>query len=146
MFRGTGKLRHVNIVCVCETEFISVSIMFNTMTLIWRVLIFWDIMPCGPLKANRRFGGKFHFHLQGKRISKAKNSREAGRCFPKMSIDFQLTALRTSNLTLFYLVDVHQRLGGTYSFHLQSPSVSQTRIYLSLLCSFICFVLIACLV
>jgi hypothetical protein len=27
--------------------------------------IFWDIMPCSPLKVNRRFGGTYRVHLQG---------------------------------------------------------------------------------
>jgi hypothetical protein len=31
--------------------------------------IFWDITPCSPFIANRRFGGKCHLHLQGRRIS-----------------------------------------------------------------------------
>jgi hypothetical protein len=30
---------------------------------------FWDIMPCSPLSVNRRFGGAYRLHLQG-RISK----------------------------------------------------------------------------
>jgi hypothetical protein len=31
--------------------------------------IFWDIMPCSQLKANRRFGGTHGLHLQGRKIS-----------------------------------------------------------------------------
>jgi hypothetical protein len=27
--------------------------------------VFWDIMPCSPLKINGRFGGIYHLHLQG---------------------------------------------------------------------------------
>jgi hypothetical protein len=33
--------------------------------------IFLDIMPCSPLKVNRRFGGTYRLHLQGRRISRA---------------------------------------------------------------------------
>jgi hypothetical protein len=29
--------------------------------------IFWDIAPCSPLKVNRRFGGTYPFHLQGRK-------------------------------------------------------------------------------
>jgi hypothetical protein len=29
--------------------------------------IFWDITPCSPLSVNRRFGGTFRFHVQGRR-------------------------------------------------------------------------------
>jgi hypothetical protein len=31
--------------------------------------IFWDIMPCRPLKVNRLFRETHHLHLQGRRIS-----------------------------------------------------------------------------
>jgi hypothetical protein len=34
--------------------------------------IFWDITPCSPLKVNRRFGGTYCLHLQGRRISRAR--------------------------------------------------------------------------
>jgi hypothetical protein len=40
--------------------------------------IFWDIMTCGPLKVNWRFGGTCRLHLQGRRISRAWNEHEAG--------------------------------------------------------------------
>jgi hypothetical protein len=36
-------------------------------------LILWDVMPCSPLKANRRFEGTYHLHLQGGRTSQARN-------------------------------------------------------------------------
>jgi hypothetical protein len=29
--------------------------------------IFWDIMPCSPLSVNRRFGGTYYLHLQGRK-------------------------------------------------------------------------------
>jgi hypothetical protein len=35
-----------------------------------RVLIFWDITPCSPLKVNRRFGRTYDLHLQN-RVSRA---------------------------------------------------------------------------
>jgi hypothetical protein len=41
--------------------------------------IFWDITPCSRLKVNWRFGGTYHLHLQGRRISRARNQREI-RC------------------------------------------------------------------
>jgi hypothetical protein len=34
-------------------------------------------MPCSPLNVNRRFGGIYHLHLQGRRISRARNQHEA---------------------------------------------------------------------
>jgi hypothetical protein len=39
--------------------------------------IFWDITQCSQPKVNRRFGGTYGLHLQG-RISQAKNSVKAG--------------------------------------------------------------------
>jgi hypothetical protein len=33
----------------------------------WRSSVFWDITPCSPLKVNRRFGGRFLLHLQGRK-------------------------------------------------------------------------------
>jgi hypothetical protein len=35
--------------------------------------VLWDITPCTPLKVNRRFGGTYCLHLQGRRISRARN-------------------------------------------------------------------------
>jgi hypothetical protein len=36
------------------------------------------IATCRPLKANRRFGGTYCLHLQGRRISIERNQHEAG--------------------------------------------------------------------
>jgi hypothetical protein len=38
----------------------------------------WDMTPCGALRVNRLFGGAFRLHLQGKRISRARNQRKNG--------------------------------------------------------------------
>jgi hypothetical protein len=47
---------------------------------VMRALGFWDTAPCSPLKVNRHFGGiyLYRFHLEGQRISRARNHREAG--------------------------------------------------------------------
>jgi hypothetical protein len=51
---------------------------FEVLTaMIMKSAIFWDITPCSPLKLNRRFGGKFRLHLQGRRISRVRNQRES---------------------------------------------------------------------
>jgi hypothetical protein len=39
--------------------------------------IFWDIMACSPLKVNGLFRGTCRLHLQGRRISGARNQRES---------------------------------------------------------------------
>jgi hypothetical protein len=36
---------------------------------------FWNIMRCSLLKVNRRFGGTYRLHLQGRKISWARNQR-----------------------------------------------------------------------
>jgi hypothetical protein len=80
--------------------------------------VFWDIMPCIPLKVNRPFGGIYRLHLQDRKISRARNQRESRwqamyssetlvvlqrttrRYIPK---DIT-TAVRTSNPTLINFV------------------------------------------
>jgi hypothetical protein len=49
--------------------------------------IFWDITPCSPLKINRRFGGTYRLHLQGRKISLQDFSVKAGG---KLSLFFDL--------------------------------------------------------
>jgi hypothetical protein len=39
--------------------------------------IFWDITLCSPLNVNRRFGGTYRLHLQGRRISWARNQQSS---------------------------------------------------------------------
>jgi hypothetical protein len=41
--------------------------------IIMKSKIFWDITLCSPLKVNRRFGGTYRLHLQGRNISWARN-------------------------------------------------------------------------
>jgi hypothetical protein len=48
--------------------------------LIVKTSIFWDATPCSPLKFNRRFGGIYCLHLQGRRISSLKANRKQNRC------------------------------------------------------------------
>jgi hypothetical protein len=40
--------------------------------------VFWDIMPCSPLKVDRRFGATCRLHLQGRRLSQTTHQREGG--------------------------------------------------------------------
>jgi hypothetical protein len=50
---------------------------------------FWVITLCSPLKLNRRFGGTFRLHLQGRRINRERNQRSF-----ETSVDFQRITLR----------------------------------------------------
>jgi hypothetical protein len=43
-----------------------------------RCSTFWNITSCSPLKVNGRFGGKYCLSLQSRRVSQARNQREAG--------------------------------------------------------------------
>jgi hypothetical protein len=42
--------------------------------------IFWYIIPCGPLKVNRCFGGKYRLHLQSRRIRQERSQHGSGLC------------------------------------------------------------------
>jgi hypothetical protein len=44
--------------------------------LVMNTYIVWDIMPCSPLKVNRRFGRTCRLHLQGQTISQVRNQSE----------------------------------------------------------------------
>jgi hypothetical protein len=59
----------VNKNCIVGIEILTAVVMKST--------IFWDITPCSPLEVNRRFGGTYRFHLQGRRISGARNQPES---------------------------------------------------------------------
>jgi hypothetical protein len=71
--------------------------------------IFWDITPCSPLKVNRRFGGTYRLHLQGRRKAEQETSVKA----EATSVDFQWTTRRyipeestpqcINSFTFFYL-------------------------------------------
>jgi hypothetical protein len=51
---------------------------------VYRILkstVFWDITACSPLRVNRRFGGTFSLHFQGRRISRALFATYFHACF-----------------------------------------------------------------
>jgi hypothetical protein len=47
-------------------------------TVVMKSIIFWNMMPCSPLSFNRRFGGTYRLHLQGRRNRFSKISKQAG--------------------------------------------------------------------
>jgi hypothetical protein len=72
--------------------------------IVMRNSIFWDIMPCSPLKVNQHFGGTCCLHLQPLLatcftfISCSAYSlalKLEVTCSSKMSVDFQLTTFQT---------------------------------------------------
>jgi hypothetical protein len=40
--------------------------------------MFWDITQCIPSKVNIHFAGTYHLHLQGRRLSQARNQHKSG--------------------------------------------------------------------
>jgi hypothetical protein len=46
-------------------------------TVVLKSTIFWNITQYNPLRVNLHFGETYHLHLQGRRISRAKNQRES---------------------------------------------------------------------
>jgi hypothetical protein len=73
--------------------------------------VFWDVAPCSS-GVNRRFGGTYRLHLQGRRESIRKSAREAsvrdvkGRLHGATSQKtafFIVTAVKTSNLTYIHI-------------------------------------------
>jgi hypothetical protein len=44
---------------IVGTEVLTAVVMKST--------IFWDITPCSPLSVNRRFGGTYGLHFQGRK-------------------------------------------------------------------------------
>jgi hypothetical protein len=73
--------------------------------------IFWDITPCSPLSVNRRFGGTYRFHLQGRKnkFSKKPVCKQVARrrillsglhgIISQKMVPFITTTVRTSNAT-----------------------------------------------
>jgi hypothetical protein len=58
------------------------SVGFEVFTLVViKDIIFWDKTPCSPLSFNRRFGGTYRLHLQGRinRFSKPASNQVASR-------------------------------------------------------------------
>jgi hypothetical protein len=71
-----------------ETENVGFEVF---MAVVMKSSIFWHIMPCGPLKFNRRFEGTCHLHLQGAYSSTLKME---ATCSSEKSVDFQQTTQR----------------------------------------------------
>jgi hypothetical protein len=74
--------------------------------------IFWDITPCSPLKVNRRFGGTYSLHLQGRRIRRARN-----QCESRWQADSSETPVDTQWTTRRYIPE-----DGTFHNHLWRTS------------------------
>jgi hypothetical protein len=106
--------------------------------------IFWDITTCGSLKVNRRFGRACRLHLQGRRISRARNQGESrwhagfllgltlkmeATCSSETSVNFQWTiwSYIPADRTLRFLLCSQKRVTGprpeTAEFSLQLHTI-----------------------
>jgi hypothetical protein len=68
-FKPVIKIR-ANIIIDVGFEVFTAAVM--------KSIIFWDMTPCSPLSFNRRFGGTYRLHLQGRRNRFSKTSKRAG--------------------------------------------------------------------
>jgi hypothetical protein len=106
------------------------SCMQSDIGLTWermKSIIFWDIMPCSSMSVNRRFRGTYRLHLQGRKISWARNQHERRWQVPTpnglQDVIYQkmvrsiTTAVRTSNPTweCMFVVGHQNRTRGTLS-------------------------------
>lgn len=41
--------------------------------------VLWNVTPCRSVERQRRFGGPYCFHLQGRRVSQGRNQREGDK-------------------------------------------------------------------
>jgi hypothetical protein len=57
--------------------------------LVMKNAVFWGVVPCRCSRLNRRFGGLYRLHLQGRKIRERRTSVSS----------FIVTAVKTSNLT-----------------------------------------------
>jgi hypothetical protein len=67
-----------------KQKIISNFVGFEVFTaLVMKSIIFWDMTQCSQLSFNRRFGGTYRLHLQGRRnrFSKPANKQVASFCF-----------------------------------------------------------------
>jgi hypothetical protein len=57
-----------------QTDFTFVG--FEVFTaVVMKSIIFWDVTPCSLLSCNRRIGGTYRLHLQGRRNNFSKNQQ-----------------------------------------------------------------------
>jgi hypothetical protein len=68
-------MSYISTLCGLDTD----DVRFDVLTaVVIKSSVFWDITLCSPLKFNRRFGGTCRLHFHSRRISQARNQREAG--------------------------------------------------------------------
>jgi hypothetical protein len=99
----------------------------------------WDITPCSPLKVNTCFGARSRLHLQGRRISRARNQREsmwqAEPAFTLVSCsDYSSTLKMEAIYSSETLVDFQR----TTRRYIREDSLLQCLYVFTLFCSIMC--------
>jgi hypothetical protein len=70
---------------------------FDVLTAMVMKRYLWDITPSSLLRINRRFGGTCRLHLQGRKISQARNQHESSslhNVLARLQVDFKRTTPR----------------------------------------------------
>jgi hypothetical protein len=71
-----------NLIILTSSRLNKYSVRFEVLTaVVMKSTLFWDITPCSPVHVNRRFGETYRLHIQGRRISRARNQRKSRRFF-----------------------------------------------------------------
>jgi hypothetical protein len=129
IFRPTDayiSLRHKDCIFMTKLSKIAIEIRrresllfyigFEVLTAVaMKSIIFWDITPCSPLKVNRLLGGSYRLHLQGRRISRARNQRESCSSpaftpvsFLAYSSTLKMEAICSSETSVDFKPEVHK--------------------------------------
>jgi hypothetical protein len=80
-------------------DYISVEVPEILTAVVMKSSIFSDITLCSPLRVNWCIGATRRLHLQGQRISQARNQREADRMLCASSWSFSLSSLIMKDAT-----------------------------------------------
>jgi hypothetical protein len=90
--------------------------------------IFWHITACSPLKVNRRFGGKYLLHLQGRWMSQAKKQSESKwqaeprHVPPKRRLTFNgLQSITSQKVEHYEIASVYRNIKVNY--HAKKPQL-----------------------
>jgi membrane protein insertase Oxa1/YidC/SpoIIIJ len=95
---------------------------------------FCDIMPCSPLKVSQSFGGMYHLHLNGQRISQARNQHEALVLLKRLLTLSSLHGVISPKIALFITTTGESLRSYIQVYCLQKPTLeATTRLSLTLL-------------
>jgi hypothetical protein len=83
-----------------KLQFNLVNVGFDVLiAVVMKSTLCWDITPCSPLSAKRRFERTYRFHLQGRKISRARTQLES-----RWQANSPQIFLNKINKILFYII------------------------------------------